>query len=369
MALIFLWYLMTTPADKIICTLWVKEPPTTAALVTACGFSALGKYRIDVVPLNSNKVSCSRPAESLLWIMSDCGLPLSMDQYTIRIVYPEFTELLCSVAVEHEGQPTNDEIQTQCGNVAFEKFLTGKAGLKFMRSAPKPSAEANAICAAPDLPVGLGLYDQAPDAHSLWTDDPLTWLAGRLIWFGVVRPTCKGGTSGLDPETLAANGCGMDAARGEISKWQNQWDADIYAAAADRRIPARLLKRMIAVESQFWPLFSNENGETGLLQVSPNGADVMLRYDADLDPNYPKLKVQEQYWKRLEILNGLTCISCSLDMAVKHMRVMMPMYARLLAAYRCRSVEMNAALSGREAWRQAVMDYNGSADYLRKVEQ
>ena len=45
MILIFLWYLLTIPTDRIACTLWVKQPPTAEALIAACGFNDLGKYR------------------------------------------------------------------------------------------------------------------------------------------------------------------------------------------------------------------------------------------------------------------------------------------------------------------------------------
>ena len=131
---------------------------------------------------------------------------------------------------------------------------------------------------------------------------------------------------------------------------------------------ARLIKRIIAVESQYWPLWSNVRGEAGMLQVSQNGADVLLRYDGELDPAYPKRPVDQQYWRRLEVLRILACAGCTLTQAVEHMHLTIPIYARMLAAYRCRAVEINPALSGADAWRQAVIDYNGSQDYLRKVE-
>jgi hypothetical protein len=41
----------------------------------------------------------------------------------------------------------------------------------------------------------------------------------------------------------------------------------------------------------------------------------------------------------------------------------------LIAAYQCRAVTINPALVGNDTWRQSVVDYNGSADYLGRIEQ
>ncbi len=167
---------------------------------------------------------------------------------------------------------------------------------------------------------------------------------------------------------MAADGCGMAAARQTVITWQNQFNDDIYKAAAAYHVPARMIKRIIAVESQYWPVWTNARGETGMLQISRAGADVLLRYDGTLDPEYPRRPADAQYWKRLEVLQVLACAGCSVSDAVRHMHVTIPIYARLLAAYRCRAVEINPALSGTDAWRQAVADYNGAWDYVGKVE-
>lgn len=368
MALIFIWYLVTVPTDRIVCNLWSREVPDRNTLMSACGFFEANSYRLDVVPLGGKTVACSRPGDMLPVIEDECHLPQSLDQYVIRIVWPKFTELVCSVAVEHAGQPTRGEIQEKCGEGLLLQIDSGSVIAKYVGSQPKPPAVPPTVCEAASLPAGFGLYDQAPDVESLWTDEPLTWLAGRMIWFGMIRPACAGGRSGLDPETLAANGCGMAAASAALLAWQNQFNADIYRAASAYKVPARLIKRIIAVESQYWPTWSNTGGEAGMLQVSQNGVDVLLRYDAGLDPAYPKRPLDQQYWKRLEVLQILACAGCSLTQTVEHMHLTIPIYARLLAAYRCRAVEINPALAGADAWRQAVIDYNGSKDYLAKVE-
>lgn len=365
-SLVFIWYFLTTPTDRLLCSLWVKDLPTQDALITACGTAALAPYRIDVVPLDGPGVACTLPGDSLAWLTEDCPLTAPLDHYRIRIVEPDYTEVVCSVTVDHAGPPSDEEILKRCGYDLLARVRSGQVIPKLV-STQEHQQEVNPVCAAPELATGLGIYDQAGSASDLWTDEPLTWLAGRLIWFGQIHPDCDG-FSGLDPLTLTANWCGMAAARPMITDWQNQFDGDIFTAALAWHVPARLLKKMLMVESQFWPLWPGTDGEAGLMQVTPNGVDVLLRYDPELAPEYPSLPADQQFWMRYEIMGRLACIYCSLSDAIQRTRELIPLYARLLAAYRCRAVSMNAALAGIDAWRQAVIDYNGSAEYLGKVE-
>lgn len=367
-ALIFIWYLLTTPADRLACSLWVSQPPSQEALISACGFTDLGKYRLDVIEIASGQQICTLPANALLTVHADCALPLSLDHYRLRIVEPEYSNLVCSLMLEHDGQITDADVAAQCP-AGLADWNTGRLQARYIGNRPVKDAEDPIVCAQPVLTTGSGLYDQVNSAEDLATDVQLTWLAGRLIWFGKVTPECAGGTSGLDPDTLAANPCGMAAARERVTEWQNQFDAEIYAAAIAAHVPARLLKRLMMIESQFWPLWSNNGDETGTMQITDNGVDVLLRFDPSLFTTYPRQSLDQQHETRLLTLNSITCWYCSLRDAVDHTRAMIPMYARLLAAYRCRAVELNAALGDQSAWRQAVIDYNGSPQYLGKVEQ
>lgn len=363
---LFLFYLITTPTDRIVCSLWVNQPPTQEALIAACGFSGLGNYRLDVVPISGGPAACSIPATSLLWVVEDCGLTTRLDQYKLLIIQPAVTELVCSVESSNQERPTIDEIAAQCPD-HLAAFQAGTIDVQYIGVANEKPAP-GPRCVMPELAIGDGLYQQAPSAEALHTDESLTWLAGRLIWFGIVKPDC-GGFSGLDPFTLAANTCGMDSARPKVIDWQNQFDGEIYAAAVYYHVPARLLKRILIVESQMWPHYSGAAGETGPMQVTDNGADVMLRYDPDLDGGYPTKPQDEQTWARRSLLDLFACDICRLDQAIEHIRITIPLYTRLLAAYRCRAVSVNSALAGDAAWRQAVADYNGSEIYLGKVEQ
>jgi hypothetical protein len=202
--------------------------------------------------------------------------------------------------------------------------------------------------------TGVGLYDQPTAAADLATSEPLTWLAGRLIWYGQVKPDCLG-LSGLDPVTLAANACGMEATSEKVSDWQNQFDADIYAAASTEGVPARLLKRVLKVESQFWPLWDERPaGEIGMAQVTLAGADQYLRW---YDPYYNTASVKNQQGMQAAFLASLRCDNCSLYEATAKERANIVTYARILRSYRFTA----------DDWRGALVRWNGE-DYASKVE-
>lgn len=357
MILLYLWYLFALPQDRLICTLWVSQPPARAALIEACGTDALEGFELQV--MDGPTQICTLHASQVLWVVEDCGLNKPLHNYTLRIVEPDRVELVCSVTVDHEGQPSAEDVAAQCPDAP-------PAYTAELQKVWQPEPPAGPKCEAPQIPPGAGLYDQPASAAELVTDQPLAWLAGRLIWHGLVKPQCDG-LSGLDPYTLAANPCGEASARSEVITWQNRYNAEIYSAAVTYHVPARLLKRMMSIESQWWPYWAGEAGETGIMQVTENGADVLLRYDPDLDHDYIQEDALSQLYTRRALLDRLGCSICQLDAALEHTRQSIPIYARLLAAYRCRAVEISQ-LTGADAWRQAAMDYNGSAEYIRRIE-
>jgi len=102
--------------------------------------------------------------------------------------------------------------------------------------------------------------------------------------------------------------------------------------------------------------------------VTDNGLDVLHRFDPAIDPTYFERDEIERAWSRNVTRNRLVCVGCSVQEALEHIRITMPYYARLVAAYHCRAVVINPSLLGVEAWRQAVVDYNGSAAYLERIE-
>jgi hypothetical protein len=363
--IIFLFALLTMPTDKYICDLWTRTI-TREGMLAACGTTLLDGYRVDVYDLEMKPV-CQVEAfylNDIEGMMIICEMDKRLDGYVLRMVQPGYNSLICYVESVHETAPVISEIAAQCPDAKIGMYTVEPAGIK----APA-EAEVAFSCPAQKLNIGFGLYEQASSADGLLTDDSLTWLAGKLIWGGVIKPQCYG--SGLDPYTLAADGCGMAFARADVIRWQNQFNDAIFTSAVAYNIPAKLLKKMMSIESQFWPYYSAPAGEIGIMQVTDNGLDTLLRFDPEIDPFYFERDDLNKFWSRSITRNQLYCLSCTLEESIAHTKTNMPTYARLLAAFHCRAVTINPALleQGDLAWRQAVLDYNGSADYLTRIEQ
>jgi len=105
-------------------------------------------------------------------------------------------------------------------------------------------------------------------------------LAAELITRGgVVASACPDGGL-IDPDTPSA--CGVETATPTVLEWQNRFDPAILDAARAAGIPAGLVKRLIAEESQFWPGSILERGEYGLGHLTEAGADNTLLWNPSL---------------------------------------------------------------------------------------
>lgn len=350
MILLYLFALLTTSTDRILCDLWTRAL-TQEALTAACPAITEGA-RVDVYTLDMSLV-CSKPAPFLNRITEECGLNGALDQYILRIVKPGHQELICMIESQYQQAPSEEEIAQQCPNAT--NYTIQFAGTREV----KESAPA---CPYTPIEEGAGLYQQPTQASDLITTDPLPILAGNLIWFGFVNVTTCNGMSGVDLNR-SASPCGLAAAFPAVVAWQNQFDTAILEAARTYAIPARLLKRMMMVESQFWHYFDNgADGEIGILQVTDNGLDTLLRFDPWLDPAYQAKSPNAQAWSRAFVRHYFNPES------VQHVNQNIPYFARLLAAYHCRAVTLNPALTGADEWRQTVIDYNGTPEYLLLIE-
>ena len=109
------------------------------------------------------------------------------------------------------------------------------------------------------------------DASDLESDFNYEILAGNLISRNIVDAShCE--NFGLDG-FRQANACGLNAAQPAIVEWQNRFDSLILKASEETNVPAVLIKRLFARESQFWPGIFNEGDDVGLGQLTENGAD------------------------------------------------------------------------------------------------
>ncbi|MBT3338741.1 MAG: hypothetical protein HN855_05160 [Anaerolineae bacterium] len=136
--------------------------------------------------------------------------------------------------------------------------------------------EANASCAEswdafPPVGGAPEWLSSPEDVRELESDLAYAYLAGNLIEIGVVNADhCP--DFGLDFRGQAT-ACGLEAAQPAMLEWQNRFDTLILKAAEETSVPAALLKRLFARESQFWPGTFNEGRDVGLGQLTTEGAD------------------------------------------------------------------------------------------------
>lgn len=357
--ILFIFAILTAPRDVIVCDLWTAYL-TQEAFDAACPITALSPYRLDVYPLDMSERVCTRSASSLPRVLEDCNLEGPLDLYVLRIVKPRQSDLICFYESASDTPPTPEQVREQCPEA--REFVVEYAGTRRVEELPKFS------CPAREIPTGHGLYEQPFDTHGLVTRDELPLLAGQLIWLRVVPVISCNGAAGVTPERVATP-CGYLSAHDDVIHWQNQFNAAILEAAVEWRVPARLLKRMMMIESQFWIFHERgEAGEIGIMQITDNGLDTLLRWDRAIDPDYLKRTEEQRAWSRNITRQLLTCPNCSLQEAINHTKQITPFFARLLAAFHCRAVTLNPTLTGADEWRQTVVDYNGSTQYLERIE-
>jgi hypothetical protein len=110
----------------------------------------------------------------------------------------------------------------------------------------------------------------------LTTTNRYDYLSAKLLSTGLVDgSTCP--VYGLNPDG-SANGCGLELSSSQVDTWQNQFDMLILADSQANEVPPKVVKAVIAVESQFWPAGDRSKGEVGMGQMTENGADLVLRW-------------------------------------------------------------------------------------------
>lgn len=117
------------------------------------------------------------------------------------------------------------------------------------------------------------ILEQPSTYSDLFTENRFLYLAGKLILTGVVDGQSCSGFGLINNNT--ANPCGENLALMEVLTWQNKYDQEILTAANKHTVPAKLLKGIIAQETQFWP-YPVADKEYGLGRITENGADMLL---------------------------------------------------------------------------------------------
>jgi hypothetical protein len=267
---------------------------------------------------------------------------------------------------------------------ATVRVTTGDTGynVEIITSGPFPTfADACGIAWGLKPNPTWAAFPQAPE--QLNTDTILYYLAAKLITTGIVdASSCAG--AGLF-ENGSPNGCGIDATRAKMIEWQNQFDPVIWAAGRDVGIPPRLLKALVEVESQFWP--GNTRyllTEFGFGQLTQQGADVALRWDADLYQlvcsgllydcttayaNLPPWVQATLAGGLLRMVNG-DCATCASGIDLLNASASLPILARTIRA-NCNQVKAIIGAAGMatenydDMWKFTLVAYHSGYQCLQ----
>lgn len=116
--------------------------------------------------------------------------------------------------------------------------------------------------------------EPASDEMDLTTRTRYDLLVGKLLTTGLVDGSncpSMGLTNNGSP-----NACGLETAKDSLFTWQNWYNPLILTVSEANGLPPKVIKALIAVESQFWPAADWNKGEIGLAQMTEGGADMLL---------------------------------------------------------------------------------------------
>jgi hypothetical protein len=224
------------------------------------------------------------------------------------------------------------------------------------------------------------------ESENLGTDVPYNYLAANLITSGAVDASaCPDG--GL-LATGGASTCGMDAARGAVTAWQNQFDGLILTVAKESGVPAHLLKNLFAKESQFWP-GTNFKNDIGLGQLTEHGADTTLLWNPpffyqfcplvmdskECNKGYLGLDDEQQNYVRLALISAVNanCETCPLGIDLERAKFSITVFAQTLLANCGQAGQLVKNFTGGAAgksasyedlWKFSLVNYNAGPGCL-----
>lgn len=231
-------------------------------------------------------------------------------------------------------------------------------------------------------------------AEDLNTEVPYNYLAAKLISAGVVdASSCENG--GLLLDSFGANTCGLELARSDVIAWQNRFDELILEVAQDTGVPAQMLKRLFARESQFWPaLFNNNDLDIGLGQLTEDGADTTLLWNfsffdqfcplvlsaKECEKGYIRLDKTEREKLRLGLINTVnaTCEDCPLGIDLTEADFSVTIFAHTMLANCEQAGRIVRNVSGdppgeaasyEDLWKFTLVNYNAGPGCLGEAVQ
>jgi hypothetical protein len=180
----------------------------------------------------------------------------------------------------------------------------------------------------------------------------------------------------------------MEAAREEVTAWQNQFDGIILDVAKETGVPAHLLKNLFAIESQFWPGISLRT-DIGLGQLTEKGADTALLWNPPffqqfcsqvMDPEacskgYLHLDDEQQKYARLALIASVnaTCEDCPLKIDLERANFSIGVFAHTMLSNCEQAGQLventtggaaGSAASYEDLWKFALVNYNAGPGCL-----
>jgi len=225
------------------------------------------------------------------------------------------------------------------------------------------------------------------DAAGLATDEPLELLAGRLLSWGLVdASSCPYDGLMLDGR---ASVCGVESTRTAVYEWQDRFDSRIVSVAKSHGLPAVLIKRIFAKESQFWPGGFPNLVEYGLGGLHIEGTDTLLLWNVSFyqqlcplvlseetcSKRYHELDFESQEMLRgaLAVQADVTCLDCSNFIDLEKAEQTVDLFADLLLANCAQVGEVvrqtfntapGDAASYPDLWRLTLANYNAGSGCL-----
>lgn len=228
--------------------------------------------------------------------------------------------------------------------------------------------------------------------EDLNTAIPYNYLAANLISAGVVDASqCENG--GLLLDSYGSNACGLDLARADVIEWQNRFDSLILDVAQETGVPAQMLKKLFARESQFWPAIFQDS-DIGLGQLTEDGADTTLLWSSSFfdqfcplvlptercEKGYLHISPEEQEHLRLGLINTVnaTCHDCPLGIDLSQADFSVNIFGHTLLANCEQAGRIVRNVSGRapgevasyeDLWKFTLVNYNAGPGCLGEAIQ
>lgn len=219
---------------------------------------------------------------------------------------------------------------------------------------------------------------------------PYNYLAANLIKRGAADASaCPDG--GLSPDGATASPCGLEAAEDAVNEWQNRFDSLILQVAQETGVPAQLLKNLFARESQFWPATVLPGGDTGLGQLTDQGADTTLLWNSSFynsfcplvlsaetcGEGYLSLDDEHREMLRFALVNSVNaaCAECPLGIDLERADYSVTVFAHTLMAnceqaaqvvwnYSGKKTPGQLDISYEDMWKFTLVNYNAGGGCL-----